>query len=102
VGVNENIRVGQQRPIFSSTLSGTSLTLRLNRIMFDTVEIISIHFYFQVSHPVACIIKVIRTAIPSKNFLKMFIHVYLLLLHVSAFVGHLQVEYTMNFGRYCT
>jgi hypothetical protein len=26
----------------------------------------------------------------------MFIHIYLLLLHVSALVGHLQVEYTIN------
>jgi hypothetical protein len=31
----------------------------------------------------------------------MFIHIYLLLLHVSALVGHLQVEYTIIAGSYC-
>jgi hypothetical protein len=30
-----------------------------------------------VLHPVACIIKVLRTAVLRNNFLKMFIHIYL-------------------------
>jgi hypothetical protein len=32
----------------------------------------------------------------------MFIHINLLLLHVSALVGHLQVDYTIIAGSYCT
>jgi hypothetical protein len=53
-------------------------------------------FYFWVPHPVACINKVIRSAGPFRTFFKMFIHIYLLLLHVSALVGHPQVEYTIS------
>jgi hypothetical protein len=45
-------------------------------------------------------IKAIRNAVPRNNFLKMFIHIYLLLLQVSALVGHHQVEYTTISGRY--
>jgi hypothetical protein len=43
--------------------------------------------------------KVIRSAVLLNNFLKMFI---LLPLHVSALVGHLQVEYTTISGSYFT
>jgi hypothetical protein len=32
----------------------------------------------------------------------MFIHMHLLPLHVSAFDGHLQEEYTITAGSYCT
>jgi hypothetical protein len=52
-------------------------------------------FYFWVLHPVARIIKVIRSAINRNNFLKMFI---LLPLHVLALVGYLQAEYTTISG----
>jgi hypothetical protein len=52
-------------------------------------------FLFWVLHPVTCIIKAIRSAIPRNNFSNMFIHIYLLSLHVSALVGHLQEEYTI-------
>jgi hypothetical protein len=41
------------------------------------------------------IIKDIKSAVPRSNFLKMIIHIYLLPLHVSALVGHLQEEYTI-------
>jgi hypothetical protein len=43
--------------------------------------------------------EVIRSAVPRNNFLKMFI---LLPLHVLAFVGHLQAEYTTISGSYFT
>jgi hypothetical protein len=35
----------------------------------------------------------------SQQLSKMFIHIYLLPLHVSAFVGHLQAEYTINYWK---
>jgi hypothetical protein len=39
---------------------------------------------------------------PSQQLYKMFIPIYLLPLHVLALVGHLQVEYTIFAGSYCT
>jgi hypothetical protein len=38
--------------------------------------------------------------VPSLASTLTFIHIFLLLLHVSALVGHLQVEYTIIAGSY--
>jgi hypothetical protein len=45
------------------------------------------------------LIKVIRSATPRNNFFKMFIYVYSLPIHVSALVGHLHVEYRINYWK---
>jgi hypothetical protein len=42
------------------------------------------------------IIRVIRSVVLRNNFSKMFIHIYLLPLHVSALAGHPQTEYTIS------